>query len=73
MYYREQGVPHFHARYGEWEASISIATLETVAGDLPRRALRLVRQWAVLHRKELLANWDRSQREEAVERIDPLP
>jgi len=44
MYYREHGVPHFHARYGEWEASISIATLEAVAGDLPRRALRLVRR-----------------------------
>jgi hypothetical protein len=73
MYYREHGVPHFHARYGEWEASVSIATLEVVAGDLPRRALRLVRQWADMHREELFANWERAQKEEAVERIDPLP
>jgi len=73
MYYREHGVPHFHARYGECEASISIANLETIAGHLPGRTLRLVRQWAVLHRDELLANWWRAQREEAVECIDPLP
>jgi len=73
MYYREHGVPHFHARYGEWEASISIETLEPIAGHLPSRALRLVRQWADLHREELLLNWERAQREEAVERIDPLP
>jgi hypothetical protein len=73
MYYREHGVPHFHARYRECEASISIATLETVAGELPGRALRLVRQWAFLHRDELLANWERAMRQEAVERIDPLP
>jgi hypothetical protein len=73
MYFREHGVPHFHARYGEWEASISITTLEMIAGDLPVRAIRLVRQWALLHRDELLSNWERAQRQEAVERIDPLP
>jgi hypothetical protein len=73
MYYREHGVPHFHARYGEWEASVSIATFETIAGHLPDRALRLVERWAALHQGELLANWERAQRQEAVERIDPLP
>jgi hypothetical protein len=73
MYYREHGVPHFHARYGEFEACLSIATSETIVGQLPGRALRLVQQWAVLHREELLANWERAQRQEAVERIDPLP
>lgn len=73
MYYREHGVPHFHARYGECEVSISIETLEPIAGRLPSRALRLVRQWADLHREELHLNWERAQREEAVERIDPLP
>jgi Domain of unknown function (DUF4160) len=73
MYYREHGVPHFHARYGGCEASVSITTLEMIAGQLPGRALRLVRQWAILHREELLSNWERAQRQEAVERIDPLP
>jgi Domain of unknown function (DUF4160) len=71
MYYREHGVPHFHAHYAESEATVAIATLETVGG--PGRALRLVRQWAGLHRKELLANWKKAQRQEAVDRIDPLP
>jgi hypothetical protein len=73
MYYREHGVPHFHAQYGEHEASISIATRETIVGYLPGRALRLVKQWAALRQEELLANWERAQRQEAVERIDPLP
>jgi len=73
MYYREHGVPHFHARYGEREASVAIETFDMIAGHLPGRVLRLVRQWAALHQEELLANWERAQREEAVERIDPLP
>jgi Domain of unknown function (DUF4160) len=73
MYYREHGVPHFHAQYAEHEAAISIATLGTIGGYLPGRALRLVQQWAALHQEDLLANWERAQRQEAVERIDPLP
>jgi hypothetical protein len=73
MYYREHGVPHFHARYGEYEASISIASADVLAGHLPARALRLAIQWAVLHREELLRNWDLAQREEALEDIAPLP
>jgi len=72
MYYREHGVPHFHARYGEHEASISIVSLEVLGGFLPARALRLVRHWGDLHREELRINWDRAQREEVLENIDPL-
>jgi hypothetical protein len=72
MYYREHGVPHFHARYGEYEASISIESLEILGGLLLLRALRLVRQWGELHRGELFMNWRRAQREEALEIIEPL-
>jgi hypothetical protein len=72
MYYREHGVPHFHARYGEREASISIRSLEVLAGSLPPRALRLVKRWASLHTEELLENWERAQREEVLDSIEPL-
>lgn len=73
MYYREHGVPHFHAFYGEYRASISIESLEILGGHLPSRAIRLVNQWALLHREELLENWDLAEREEALESIAPLP
>ena len=58
MYYAEHGVPHFHALYAGEDASVAIATLEVLAGSLPDRALRLVREWATLHRDELEADWD---------------
>ena len=73
MYYREHGVPHFHARYGPYDASIAIDTLEVLAGSLPRRAMILVRDWANLHCEELSANWERARNEERLERIAPLP
>jgi hypothetical protein len=44
MFYSEHGVPHFHAVYGEYEASIEIES-ERVHGALPRRALALVLEW----------------------------
>ena len=73
MYYREHGVPHFHARYGEHKASISIEHLDVLGGYLPLRALRLVARWGALHRDELLENWQLAQREEELETIAPLP
>jgi len=73
MYYKEHGPPHFHVRYAECDASIAIETSEVLAGSLPRRALKLVREWASLHRGELAANWERARAEEPLEEIEPLP
>jgi hypothetical protein len=61
MYVREHGVPHFHAKYGEYRASFAIATLELLEGELPRRPRRDVLEWAFEHRAELLANWERAR------------
>jgi len=55
MYYREHGVPHFHARYAEHDASVAIDTLDVLEGSLPGPTLGLVRKWAELHRDELTA------------------
>ena len=61
MYYAEHGVPHFHAIYAGEDASIAIETLEILAGSLPDRALRLVREWARLNGDELRLNWQRAR------------
>ena len=73
MYWRERDhpVPHFHASYAGQAASISVEG-EVLGGSLPLRALRLVREWAGLHRDELLANWERARDYEPLAPIDPL-
>lgn len=73
MYYRDHEPAHFHALYGEYEAQLVIATLEILSGELPLRALRLVREWAELHRDELEANWEKARAHEPLATIDPLP
>ena len=73
MFYEEHGLPHFHAYYAGERASVAINTLEVLAGALPERALRLVREWAALHRSELEENWSRARAQAPLEPIAPLP
>jgi hypothetical protein len=72
MYYRDHEPPHFHAIYGEHEAQVVIATIDVLSGELPLRALRLVREWASLHRSELEANWAKARAREPLDTIAPL-
>jgi hypothetical protein len=73
MYFDDHPPPHFHAKYGEHQAQVVIATGEVLYGSLPRRALRLVQEWAEIHREELVADWQLAEREEPLVSIDPLP
>ena len=72
MYWKNHQPPHFHAIYGESEALVRIADGQFVAGSLPRTAARLVREWAELHRGELVADWERAQAGDTLLPIEPL-
>lgn len=61
MFYDEHNPPHFHAKYNEFKASIRISDLAIMNGSLPPKALGLVVEWASLHQKELMQNWEKSQ------------
>jgi hypothetical protein len=69
---RHHNLPHIHAKYAEFEASISIEDGEILAGELPRKQLRLVQAWIELHRDELKADWDLSIAGENLYKIPPL-
>ena len=69
MFYVDHPPPHFFATYEGYEANVSIETGEVIAGKLPRNATRLVREWALEHQAELLANWDLARRRQPLQRI----
>ena len=69
---KEHNPPHFHAVYQEDEAVFDIQTGEKIKGNLPRDKERLVSEWFVLHRDELLANWKLARNGEPLLRINPL-
>lgn len=72
MFYSDHEPAHFHALYGEYEALIEIETLSILRGELPRRALALVLEWAVLHREELRQDWKLARQGEMLKAIRPL-
>ncbi len=69
---KHHNLPHIHARYAEYEASIAIEDGEILSGDLPRKQLRLVQAWIELRRDELLADWELAVSGEAPYKIAPL-
>ena len=57
MYFKEHGIPHFHALYGEYNGVFDIEALEMMEGDLPRRAQKMIREWAQMYQSDLLNMW----------------
>jgi hypothetical protein len=73
MYWRDHNPPHFHAQYAEDWAELAIEDGRLLKGSLPRRALRMVREWRRAHEDELRENWERVQQPEAPAEIEALP
>ena len=71
MLFDDHNPPHFHVKYGDFRATITIKD-GTVKGHLPRRALNMVYEWLDLHRNDLLSNWEKIEKHQALLKIAPL-
>jgi len=71
MYYTDHAPPHFHAEYGEFEATVEIES-GVITGKFPRRALNLVLEWYALHRDELVEDWRLAREKLPLRTISPL-
>ncbi len=71
MFGDDHNPPHFHARYGDYEAIITIKE-GIVKGELPKKILKDVFKWMELHQKELEINWERLQAGQEIIKIEPL-
>ena len=69
---QQHNTPHIHAKYAEFEASIGIEDGEILAGELPRKQLRLVQAWIELRKDELKADWELAVAGEHPYKIEPL-
>ena len=72
MYWDEHNPPHFHARYGKFNATVDIVSLQVLEGELPPRVLGFVIEWASIHKKELLNNWEKARNDKPLKKIEPL-
>jgi len=72
IYYKEHNPPHFHAKYGDQTAVFSIADLALIEGQLPKRVISLVLEWAFEHRDELMEDWRLAEAGKPLRKIAPL-
>lgn len=59
MYFiqNEHNPPHIHAFYGDYVSVIDVNTLEEIEGNLPLKALKIVREWIEINKNEILEIW----------------
>lgn len=72
MYYDDHQPPHFHVRYGEDKAIVSIDTLSVLQGRLSPRTIGLVTEWAARHQAELKEDWSLARQQAPLKKIQPL-
>jgi len=72
MYFDDHNPPHFHAIYAGSEAKIGIQPIIFLEGKLPRRAASMVLEWAALHQRELMQNWELLRNDQLARKIKPL-
>jgi len=72
MFYREHEPPHFHPEHQGLQGKFDFNG-DMVAGAIESRtALRLIREWALLHRSELDQNWRLMKAGQPLRQIAPL-
>jgi len=69
---KEHNPPHIHAIFQSAKAIFDIRTGEKIESDMPKDKDNLVTAWIILHREELLANWELAQNGELPYSIEPL-
>jgi hypothetical protein len=72
MFFNDHNPPHFHSRYGEDEALISINDFTVIEGILPSRVLGLVIERASIHKAELMNDWELVKNYKSPIAIEPL-
>lgn len=71
MYYDDHNPPHFHAFYNKYKAIFNLDG-ELIEGSMPSKQLKLIGAWSVIHKEELLANWELAKNGETLFNITPL-
>jgi len=69
MYHDDHPPMYIHVEYQGYTAFVSIESGEIIKGTLPKKASLLVKEWILLHQKELKHNWELAQKFELLEKI----
>ena len=51
-------IPHVHAKYGEYEISISLEDGRILAGNLPPKRTAIATKWVQSNKEKLMTSWN---------------
>ena len=71
LYWKGHNPPHIHFEYGDYQCSISVLD-RIVNGQAPAKVIAKVNEWIDLHEAEILTLWEKAQRGEKIDKIEPL-
>ena len=71
LYCRDHSPPHIDFTYGNYECSISVLD-RIVDGQAPAKVIAKVNQWMDLHETEILTLWEKAQKGDKLNKIEPL-
>lgn len=72
MFHNEHNPPYFHAEY-QGQKGLFDLNGNMIKGNMKSNtAKKLVKEWAMLHREELLNNWENAAKGGDIDKIAPL-
>jgi hypothetical protein len=71
MFADDHNPPHFHIKYGNYQA-IFMINKGIIRGEIPVKVAKAVSAWMEIHKDELLSNWEKLQKGISPNTIKPL-
>ncbi|MDD5268114.1 MAG: DUF4160 domain-containing protein [Methylococcales bacterium] len=72
MFHNDHNPPHFHAEY-QGQRGLFDFNGDMIKGSFKSKtALKLIKEWALLHKQELNDNWLKAAQGKPVDKIKPL-
>jgi len=72
MFYSEHNPPHFHAEYQGSEGIFNFDGKMLYGNIKSKTAIKLIREWSILRKKELEENWANIASKSIINKIEPL-
>ena len=72
MFHNDHNPPHFHAEYQGRRGVFDFDGTMTRGSIKSNTAKRLIKEWATLHREELVENWEKAMINKQIDKIAPL-
>ena len=70
MHFNDHNPPRFHAFYQGYEGIFNILEGKMIGGNVQLKVSKIVREWLMQHKQELLENWELAKNCKPINKIE---